>query len=166
MRLQLKLLLLVASIFMAPKLFAESKPTVEMRTLSAITANSAALAAYNECTKSGFNVAVAVTARDGRLLAFIRSPLAGPHTVEVSQRKAYTAATYQSPTSAMMTRTELQFSPNVLLLGGGLPINIGGHFYGAIAVSGAPAEKTSGDIDERCAQAGINAIKEDIEFGE
>ena len=66
----------------------------------------------------------------------------------------------------MMDRVELMRSPGVLLLGGGLPINIAGHFYGAVAVSGAPAEKTSGDIDEACAAAGIAAIEEALQFAQ
>jgi len=145
---------------------ADETPYVETRTLSASLANKAVMAAFDVCSKRGFHIAAALTGRDGNLLAFIRSPLAGPHTVEVSQRKAYTAATYQASTLSMMQREELKFSPNVLLLGGGLPIRIGGHFYGAIGISGAPAEKVSGDVDEQCAQAGIDAVREAIEFSE
>ena len=48
----------------------------------------------------------------------------------------------------MMSMKELAFSPGVLLVGGGLPINIGGHFYGGVGVSGAPFEKVIGDFDE------------------
>ncbi|WP_455210803.1 GlcG/HbpS family heme-binding protein [Kaarinaea lacus] len=156
--------LLVVSI--AKTSLADEAPFIETRTLSAGLANTAVLAAFNDCSKRGFHVAVALSARDGNLQAFMRSPLAGPHTVEVSQRKAYTAATYQASTLSMMQREELKFSPGVLLLGGGLPIRIGGHFYGSIAVSGAPAEKISGDVDEQCAQSGINAIRDVIEFHE
>jgi uncharacterized protein GlcG (DUF336 family) len=53
-----------------------------------------------------------------------------------------------------------------LLLGGGLPISVGGQFYGGIGVSGAPAEKNAGDVDEECARAGIDIIKEELEFAE
>jgi uncharacterized protein GlcG (DUF336 family) len=60
----------------------------------------------------------------------------------------------------------LNYAPGVLLLGGGVPVQIGGHYYGAIGVSGAPAEKIAGDIDDACARAGIAAIREDIEFSE
>jgi uncharacterized protein GlcG (DUF336 family) len=151
---------------MAGQALADEIPFVQTRTLSATLANQAMLAAYSECSKRGFHVAVALTSRDGQLQAFLRSPLAGPHTVQVSQRKAYTAATYQSSTLSMREREELKFSPGVLLLGGGLPISIGGHFYGAIAVSGAPAEKITGDVDQQCAQSGIDAIREVLEFSE
>ena len=47
-----------------------------------------------------------------------------------------------------------------------MPVQIGGHYYGAIGVSGAPVEKISGDVDDACARAGIDAIREDIEFAE
>lgn len=60
----------------------------------------------------------------------------------------------------------LKNAPGFLLLGAGVPVQIGGHFYGAIGVSGAPAEKISGDVDDACARAGIDAIREDIEFAE
>jgi uncharacterized protein GlcG (DUF336 family) len=151
-------------LLMATVLSAEEQPVVTTKALNGHVANDAAVAAYQECTNRGFHVAVAVTDRQGRLLAFIRSPLSGPHTIKVSKRKAFTAATYRASTSSMMERKHLARSPGVLLLGGGLPIQIGGHFYGAIAVSGAPAEKSPGDVDEACAQAGIDAISEVIEF--
>ena len=145
---------------------ADERPYVITRGLGAEAAHTVAVAALRECRGRGYQVAVAVVDRGGRLLAFARDPLAGTHTIEVSQRKAFTAATYQSPTSAMMGRAELAASPGVLLLGGGLPIRVGGHFYGAVAVSGAPAEKVSGDVDEACAQAGIEAVRETLEFAE
>lgn len=145
---------------------ADDKAYISTRVLSASLVQQAATSAYEHCRSQGYQVAVAVVDRNGTLVAFIRDPLAGPHTVDVSQRKAYTSATYQSPTSALMDRDELKFSPGVLLLGGGLPIRVAGHFYGAIAVSGAPARKVSGDVDEECAQAGIDTIAEAIEFAD
>ena len=99
-------------------------------------------------------------------MAFARDPLAGPHTIDVSQGKAYAAATFVTPTSEMMTNEHLRFAPRALLIGGGVPISIGGHLYGAVGVSGAPARKTTGDVDEECAQAEIDAIREELEFME
>lgn len=145
---------------------AEEKAYLNTRVLSAKLAQQAATSAYSHCQSQGYQVAVAIVDRSGTLMAFVRDPLAGPHTIDVSQRKAYSSATYQSPTSAMMNRDELKLTPGVLLLGGGLPIRVAGHFYGAIAVSGAPAKKVSGDADEECAQAGLDAIAEAIEFSD
>jgi len=48
----------------------------------------------------------------------------------------------------------------LLIARGGLPINAGGTIFGGIGVSGAP----SGEIDEKCAQAGIDAISDDLEM--
>jgi uncharacterized protein GlcG (DUF336 family) len=45
-------------------------------------------------------------------------------------------------------------------LGGGVPIEGGGSILGGIGVSGAPG----GDIDEKCANAGIAAIKDALEL--
>ncbi len=144
----------------------ENQAFVTSRSLSAGLAQQAAGAAMAACRERGYQVAVAVTDRYGNLLAFVRDPLAGHHTIAVSQRKAYTAATYQSNTIAMQGRDDLARSPGVLLLGGGVPIRVAGHFYGAIAVSGAPAEKVTGDVDQTCAEAGIDHIGEALEFAE
>ena len=54
----------------------------------------------------------------------------------------------------------LRDAPRMMAVAGGLPIEGGGNFYGAIGVSGAPG----GDADEACAKAGIAAISEAIEF--
>ena len=47
-----------------------------------------------------------------------------------------------------------------LALGGGLPIEADGAIVGGIGVSGAPGP----DIDADCAQAGIDAIFDEIAF--
>ena len=148
----------------SPLLSASDSLHVTTRSLSAPIAARLALNAYEACSAGGYHVAVAVVGRDGRLLAFLRSPLAGPHTIEVSQAKAYTAASFKAATSQLMDRTFMRDIPGVLLIGGGLPITAGGHFYGAIGVSGAPAENTPGDRDESCAKAALQAIIEALEL--
>ena len=94
-------------------------------------------------------------------MAFLRDPYAGPHTILVSQRKAYSAATLQARTSQMKSRPDLSFAPGILLIVGGVPIKFNGRFYGGVAVAGARPE-----IDEQCADAGIEAIKDIMEFVE
>jgi uncharacterized protein GlcG (DUF336 family) len=141
---------------------AETKPYVATRTIALEQANAVALAAADACRSQGYQVAVAVTDRAGQLIAFIRDPLAGPHTVTIAQRKAYSAATYRTATSQLADRRELGATPGVFLVGGGVPISVGGHFYGAVGVSGEHA----GDTDEACAQAGIDAVREMLEFAD
>lgn len=148
-------------------LYAASDTFVTSRSLSMEMANKLVMAASRHCTKQGYQVAVAVTDRSGKLQAFIRNPLAGSHTIDVATLKAATSASFQTPTIDMMQGFDnLRDAPGMLLVGGGLPIRIGGHNYGAVGVSGAPAKKRTGDVDHECGQAGINAIREDIEFAE
>ena len=148
---------------------ADDKPYMQTRALAPAIANEAVTAAAAECAKSGYQIAVALVDRAGILQAFMRNPHAGSHTVDVAIAKAKTSASFKTSTIELMTNQRLQHlvhAPGVLLLGGGVPIQIGGHFYGGIGVSGAPAEKTSGDTDDRCARAGIDAIREELEFAE
>jgi len=148
-------------------LYAESSSFVTSRSLSMESVNTLVMAAAQHCTKQGYQVSVAVTDRSGTLQGFIKNPLAGSHTVSVARLKAKTSASFQTPTIDMMEGFNgLGNAPDVLLVGGGLPIRIGGHNYGAIGVSGAPAKKRTGDVDHECGLAGINAIREAIEFAE
>ena len=47
-----------------------------------------------------------------------------------------------------------------MLGAGGIPINVGGSILGGIGVSGAP----SGETDEKCASAGLEAVRADLEM--
>jgi uncharacterized protein GlcG (DUF336 family) len=92
----------------------------------------------------------------------LRTDGAGSHTVDSSRKKAYTAASVGRPTSEMAELVgkmpALQglrdMNDNILILGGGLPIQIGGETVGAIGVGGAPGAH----LDDACGQAGLDAI--------
>lgn len=142
--------------------YADPAPsTLSLESLSPELANAVVVAALADCTRKGYKVAAAVVGREGNLVAFLRNPLSGPHTINISQMKAYSAAALQAPTSQMASRADLNFAPGILLIVGGVPISIGGKFYGGVAVSGAdPA------IDEKCAEFGIAAIKDTLEFSQ
>ena len=146
---------------------ADNPPFVTTRALTPAIAQQGVMAALDACAARGYQVTVALVGRDGQLLAFARHPLAGPHTIEVAQRKAWTANSFRTATSTLMAGNSSSFMrdiPGALLIGGGLPINVGGHIYGAVGVSGAPAEKAPGDVDHDCAVAGIAAISEPLEL--
>ena len=139
----------------------------QTRTLTPETALVAARAALEACRKEGFQVAVAVADRAGLTQVLLRDRYAGAHTVEVASNKAWTAASFRTPTSALAAETQagqpmsgLRSLPRVMAAGGGLVIEAGGNMLGAIGVSGAPG----GEADERCASAGIKAIADAIEF--
>jgi len=140
---------------------AEEAAIVELRVLSSRVANDIVLAAVDACTNRGFKVSASVVDRNGNLSAFLRDPLSGPHTVKVSQRKAFTSATSQLSTAQLSSRSDLNFAPDMLLIVGGLPIKFNGHFYGGVAVAGATPE-----IDEKCAEAGIQAVSGTMDFVE
>lgn len=126
-------------------------------------ATEATLAAVAECTKRGYKVSAALMSRDGNLLAFTRHPLAGPHTVATSQKKAYTAASLQVPTSEQLQndRPDLNFAPGIVLIQGAQPISVAGRFYGGIAVAGADTQ-----TDENCAKKGLAHIVSALEFAQ
>ena len=156
---------LIAMLPLSPVLADIDQTHVNVRVLSAEAANAMTMAAYKDCLGKGYHISAAVVTREGRLLSLTRSPLAGAHTIDVAEGKDYTSATFKTATTRLMGREFMRDIPGALIIGGGLPINIGGHYYGAIGVSGAPAKKNPGDVDDECALAGIEAVKDDIEMG-
>ena len=139
---------------------AEELPREAVLPLSlASTATSAAL---DRCAKDGHRVSVAVVDRAGVLRVLMRGDGAGPHTVESSMKKAYTSASLRGSTGdlaemiAKMPATQglRDMGDKVLILAGGLPIEISGEVVGGIGVGGAPG----GHLDAACAQAGLDSI--------
>jgi uncharacterized protein GlcG (DUF336 family) len=134
------------------------------RQLSANAAMRAAEAALAQCTEDGNRVSVAVVDRSGLERATLRGDGSGPHTYESAVQKAFTAASFATPTSELQQRTQepqasaLRDIPDVLMLGGGLPVQVGNETVAGIGVAGAPG----GDLDEACARAGIDAIAGDL----
>jgi len=139
---------------------ATANETVTTKTLNFSLAQRAVQQALDTCSKRGHKVSAALVGRDGNLLAFGRHPLSGPHTIEVSQRKAFSAASLQVSTTGLASqRPDLNFAPGILLIQGGLPISVAGHFYGGIAVAGADTQ-----TDEECAASGFALLSETLEF--
>ncbi len=126
------------------------------------TAQKAIAAALEACRKDGYRVSVSVVDRAGVLRAMGRADGAGPHTVDSSRKKAYTAASARRSTSELadlITKVPSlqalgEINSEFLILGGGLPIEIGGDVLGGIGVGGAPGAH----LDDACAQEGLNAI--------
>jgi uncharacterized protein GlcG (DUF336 family) len=125
-------------------------------------AGKAIQASLDACKKDGYKVSVSVVDRGGVLRAIARADGAGPHTIDSSRKKAYTAASFRRPTTElaelinkMQTLQALrEINDQVLMLGGGLPIELNGQVVGGIGVGGAPGA----DLDDACAQAGLDAI--------
>jgi len=139
----------------------------QTKSLTPETALVAAKAALESCRKQGYQVAVAVVDRAGVTQVVLRDRFAGAHTPEIAANKAWTAASFRTSTKELAADTQpgrpmsgIRNLPRLLAAGGGLVIEAGGTTLGAIGVSGGPG----GDADEACAQAGIKAIADAIEF--
>jgi uncharacterized protein GlcG (DUF336 family) len=137
---------------------------VDIKRMSLDTALKLAQAAIKTCRKEGVQVAVTVVDRGGHPQVVLRDVLAQDFTLQVSKLKAYTAMTFNSVTSSMVGRFKDPFSigkiDSIVISAGGVPINAGGNIIGGVGVSGAP----SGETDEKCAQAGVAAVIDDLEM--
>ena len=134
--------------------------TVTVKLITADVAQRIVATALEHCAKEGYQVTAVVVARDGRIQALLRHALASPITVKIAKKKAKTSANMRLP-SMEVPKPLARASKRLTGLRGGLPIEAGGQFYGGVGVSGA-----TGEIDEACAQAGIDEVMSDLEFEE
>lgn len=126
-----------------------------------------ALAALDSCRGRGYQVAVAVVDRFGVTQVMLRDRFAGPHTPATASGKAWTAVSFKTNTNELNAATQsgmmqagIRNLPGAVVIGGGLIVEAGGSLVGAVGVSGAPG----GDADEACAKAGIDAVRDQLEF--
>lgn len=143
---------------------AEEPMTVSIKRMKMETALRIAQAAIKQCRKEGVQIAVTVVDRSGHTQVVLRDVLAMDITLPISKQKAHTAMAFNTPLSQMEERFTKPFQvaklDGLVVSAGGIPINIGGSILGGIGVSGAP----SGVTDEKCANAGLDAVREDLEM--
>jgi uncharacterized protein GlcG (DUF336 family) len=151
----------------APAARAGDDAIVTYKSLSPEVALAAAQAALKQCRDNGFQVAVAVVDRFGEAQVMLRDRFAGLPAADTATRKAYTALGFRAATSDLAQSIKsgqrdagLALLPHVAMLAGGLTIEAGGTLLGGIGVAGAPG----GDKDEVCAKAGLDAIRDSIDF--
>ncbi|MBI3807129.1 MAG: heme-binding protein [Nitrospirae bacterium] len=157
-----RLMIATAFVILTPNMVLASDDLPKESVLPLSLAGKAVHASLDACNKDGYRVSVSVVDRAGVLRAMVRADGAGPHTVDSSRKKAYTAASLRRPTTELAelinkvpTLQALRdMNDQVLMLGGGLPIEIGGEIVGGIGVGGAPGAH----LDDACAQAGLDAI--------
>jgi len=141
-----------------------SAQLLTQKSLSAGIAMAIAQTALETCTKQGYNVSVHVVGRDGEVLVAVRGDGAPPHTMENSQRKAYTARTFRIPSGEFAQRVKdnptlgAVHLTGIVAAQGALPIKVGDEVIGAVGVSGAPG----GEKDEVCAKAGIDKMADQL----
>jgi len=126
-------------------------------------ANRLAGGAIDACRRQGRAIVVAVLDRGGNLVALQRADGVGPHNTEASRRKAYTALSTRTATLDLARRAQaepdarnLATLPELLLLGGGVPLLAHGQPVGAIGVAGGGGAVN----DHACALAAIGTLPE------
>jgi uncharacterized protein GlcG (DUF336 family) len=148
-----------ASILVAAPAFAQA-PLVE-KNVSMGMAMAIIEGAIEQCTKDGYKVSVVIVDKGGNVMASLRGDGTAPHTMEFGRMKAYTARTRNQTSLQTMKMLEdpanafIRQIPNVVGVGGGVPIRAGTEVIGGVGVSGAPG----GEKDEVCANAGLAKVE-------
>jgi uncharacterized protein GlcG (DUF336 family) len=151
-----------AGTFTTGAAIAEDNMVIQIKRMSMETATAVAKAAVEACRAKGVQIGVTVVDRDGIPQAVMRDTIAPVITLQISQGKAYAAVMFNVPTSELSARanTPIGRVPGVVMSAGGVPIEVGGSLLGGVGVSGAP----SGETDQECAQAGVEAVQTDLEM--
>ena len=152
-----------AALLVSPAIAAEIPVIVKIPRLTVEASEKIAHAAMDACRKQGIQIGVTVVDRSGDTMVVMRDTLAPRVTLEVSRQKAYTAVNFNAATSSMADRFTQPFSvgkvEGLVFSAGGIPIEAAGNIVGAVGVSGA----ATGEQDEACARAGIQAIQFELE---
>ncbi|TGB10010.1 heme-binding protein [Streptomyces sp. MZ04] len=142
----------------AAKADAANKNVTQTSHLTIDAATEAAQATLDAAEKENQRVSVAVVDRNGNTIVTLRGDGAGPQSYESAEKKAFTAVSWNAPTSELAKRLDkaptLKDIPGTLFLAGGAPVAAKGAPIAGIGVAGAP----SGDLDEKFAQAGVAAL--------
>lgn len=117
------------------------------------------------CIRTAKPVAVVILDQGGNVMASQRHEAVGIHNLIAAQRKAFTAYSSKITTLQFMRNAQnnidsqnLNSLPELLLLGGGVPVIYKNQLIGAVGVAGA-----GGSIqDDQCAQQGIEITLKQI----
>ena len=153
---------LFACVLAVPSVMAEDSMLIETKRMTMETALAIASATVEACREKGIQIGVTVVDREGIPQVVLRDTIAPTITLPISKGKAYTAVMFNVPTSDLSERANGPIGrvPGLVMSAGGLPIQIGGSLLGGVGVSGAP----SGETDQACAQAGVDAVAMDLEM--
>jgi glc operon protein GlcG len=138
--------------------FAQQKKTV----LNLSTAKKMADACEAKAKEKGWKMNIAIMDAGGHLKYFRRMDDAFMGSIQISQLKANTAASFPFSSKFMGEIAQkipgIAMVPGIVTFEGGLPIMTGsGEHIGSIGVSGASAED-----DGACAQVALDAAKSDL----
>lgn len=113
-----------------------------------------------EAAKIDKNVSIAVLNASGVTLLLMKGDNVGPHNTEASRRKAYTSVSTKTPSFDLMNAAassqdsqNLNTLPELLLLGGGVPIFKDGQLIGSLGVSGGGGSENDHKIAVKAVEA-------------
>jgi len=131
------------------------------RSVSLEMANAIADETLASCRAMNRDAVIAIVDRGGNLIALQRADNIGPHNTRAAERKAFTALSTKTSTSALAERAatdpgsrNLANVAELLLLGGGLPIVHAGEVIGGIGVAGSGGSVS----DEQCASSALASL--------
>jgi uncharacterized protein GlcG (DUF336 family) len=112
-----------------------------------------------EAAKLDKNVSIAVLNASGVTLLLLKGDQVGPHNTEASRRKAYTSVSTKTPSFDLMNNAasskdsqNLNTLPELLLLGGGVPIYKDDQLIGGLGVSGGGGSENDHNIAIKAVQ--------------
>lgn len=121
-----------------------------------------AAGAEAKAKENNIQIVISIYDNHGNLKYFQRMDNTSYGSIRISQLKAKTSASMPISSKALAEKSAKILTnpygtiPDILTLGGGLPIfNKNKQHIGAIGISGATPE-----LDELCAEAGLNALME------
>ena len=128
-------------------------------------ANDIARMSIDACREQGYQVSAVVVDKHGNLRSAMRDDLAARQTLEIAERKANMVIMSGIASGAFREarrdiQQELNHIDGLIVMEGGLPIQLAGSIIGAVGVSGAPG----GDKDEACAAVALEKIADRLEF--
>lgn len=130
-----------------------------------ISQKKIAQAIENKAVENKIYIVISILDNHGNLKYFQRMDKTSYGSIRTSQLKAKTSASMPLPSriladrSAKMPANPYGSIPDMLLLGGGLPIiTQDGQHIGSIGVSGATPE-----LDEMCARVGLDAVVDELQ---
>ncbi len=151
--------LLLGSALLAGGVYAQQTKTV----LGLDAAKKMAAACEARAAKEGWNMVISIVDDGGHLKHFSRMDNAFRKSIEIAHLKAETSSGFprtsrQMADVAKQRAPGIELVPGIVIFGGGLPIlTARGEHIGAIGVSGGTPEQ-----DEQCAQAGLDAVKSEL----
>ena len=135
--------------------------SIVKRSVDAATARRAIAAAVAKSVEMGKMMSIAITDEAGVLKAFERMDGASQLSIDISQNKAFTAASFRLPTHVWYDFIKdnppllhgIVHTPRLIIFGGGFPIVESGQVIGAIGISGGHYSE-----DMEVAKAALAAI--------